>query len=100
MKFNLKPIYDLNIREKLIIAGTIILIVGYALYGIIIPPIAFQHKIAARQLAAQKKLMKTRGDKIRSLQRLENAFKKSKADVLETRTKFFTEEEALTFKRT
>jgi len=97
VKFNLKPIYDLNIREKLIIAGTIILIVGYALYSIIIPPIACQHKIAARQLTAQKKLMKTRGDKIRSLQRLESAFKALKTNVLETRAKFFTEEEALTF---
>jgi len=97
VKLNLKPIYNLNIREKLIIAGTIMLIVGYVLYSIIVPPIAFQHKIAARQLMVQKKLMKTRRDKIQSLQRLENVFKKSKTDVLEARTKFFTEEEALTF---
>ena len=100
MKINLRPIYNLNAREKLIIGGTIMLIVGYALYSIIVPPVIFHHRIARRQLAAQKKLMATRKDKMERLIRLESAFEKLKKSVLQNRLKFFnyfTKEDALTF---
>jgi len=100
MKINLKPLYNLNTREKLILGGVIMFIVGYVLYNIIVPPVIFHHRIARRQLGAQKKLMSTRKDKMERLIRLEGAFEKLKKDVLENRAKFFnefTKEDALAF---
>ncbi len=82
MKINLKPLYNLSTREKLIVGGVIMFIVGDVLYNIIVPPILFHHRIAHRQLGAQKKLMATRKDKVERLIRLESAFTKLKKDVL------------------
>lgn len=100
MKINLRPLYNLSTREKLIVGGVIMFLVGYVLYSIIVPPIIFHHRIARRQLGAQKKLMATRKDKMERLVRLENAFETLKKDVLRNRAKFFndfTKEDALAF---
>jgi len=100
MKINLKPLYNLNAREKLILGGVIMFIVGYLLYNIIVPPVIFHHRIARRQLSAQKKLMATRKDKMERLTRLESAFEKLKKEVLNNRAKFFsyvTKDDALAF---
>lgn len=97
MKFDLRVLYNLNIKEKLIIAVVILFIVGYVIYSLIIPPALYHYKIAKRQLYVQKHFIDARENKIKVLLRLKNNFEDLKRKSLERKRMFFTEEEALDF---
>lgn len=97
MKANLKILYNLNIREKLIIATTILLIVGYLIYSLIIPPTLFHCKIAKRQLSVQRCLIESKEKKTKNLLQLERSFEDLQRKMDAQKRTFFTEEEAVDF---
>ncbi|MFH1504663.1 MAG: type 4a pilus biogenesis protein PilO [Candidatus Omnitrophota bacterium] len=97
MKVNLKFLYNLNTKEKFIIAVMILSAVGYIIYSLIVPPALAHYKIAKRQYLVQKKLIKSREEKAKSLTRLKGIFEDSKARMLKKKNLFFTEEESADF---
>lgn len=97
MKLDKKTLYSLNIRERLIIAGTILFIAGYLVYNLIIPPVLYHCKIAKRQLYVQKNLIEAREKKTKELLRLKDSFKDLETNMLARKKMFLTDAEALDF---
>jgi len=94
MKLNLRVLYNLNLKERLIIAVTILSIVGYAIYILIIPPALFHYKIAKRQFLVQRNLIRSREEKTKNLLQFEKNFQSLQLKMSEQQSLFFTEEEA------
>jgi len=97
MKLHLRVLYNLNLKERLIIAVTILSIVGYAIYILIIPPALFPYKIAKRQFLVQRNLIRSREEKTKNLLQFEKNFQSLQLKMSEQQSLFFTEEEASDF---
>jgi len=97
IKVNLKILYNLNRKEKSIIAFMILIIAGYFIYNLIIPPVLFRYKTIKRQLNIQKHLIRSKEDKTRILLSLENNFESLHKKMDEQNEMFFTSEEVDSF---
>lgn len=97
MKVTLKALYNLNIKERLIIATVVLSAAGYLIYSLIIPPALYQHKIAKRQFYVQEHLIKSKQQKTEDLLRLKNSFEDLKRKSFEKKKMFFTDEGVLDF---
>jgi len=93
MVLNLKALYSLNLRERVIIAAAALLAVSYAVYALIIPPALLHYRIARRQLSVQQQLIKSREKKYKELLNLEKSFYDLEKRSAILREKFFNDEE-------
>jgi len=97
MKLDLKVIYSLNIREKMIIVVSIIGSICYLLYVAIIPDAWLYYKAAKQQYISQKQLVESRNKKVKDLTYLE----KDSNDLQKNRTlqeeRFFSSLESTNF---
>lgn len=95
MKINLKVLYNLNIKERLIIALVILSLTGYLIYTLIIPPVFYRYKIARRQFYVQQHLIESKEQKTENLLQLKDNFEDLKRSSFKKRNMFFTDEQAL-----
>ncbi|MFH1847570.1 MAG: type 4a pilus biogenesis protein PilO [Candidatus Omnitrophota bacterium] len=97
MKFRLNVLYNLNSREKFIIAGAVLVIAGYLLYSFIMPPALYSYQLAAKQFFVQEKLIDSRKKKTEQLLTVKDAFSELQKEMSERKDRFFTDDEAIDF---
>lgn len=93
MKPTLKTLYNLNLREQLILAGIILFVAGYLVYTVIIPPALYQYRVAKRQLSVQQNLLSARKKKVENLFRMKDSFENLKINIAGKKNSFFTNRE-------
>ncbi len=97
MKLNVKAAYNLNNREKIIIAVTIISAVGYIIYQVLIPGVIIQYQSARRQFLSQRTLIKSKQEKTNYLLKLEKKFDDLQSKITKQQDLFFNEQELTGF---
>ena len=93
MRLNLRILYNLGMRERLIIAAIILLIVGYLIYILLIPIGLYHYRIAKRQLYVQSHLIDSKERKTKNLLHLEKTFNDLQSEIVKREIIFFTESE-------
>lgn len=97
MKLNLKVLYNLNLKEQLILAVIIFFITGYLVYNVIIPPALCHYKIAKKQFSVQQRLLKARKEKIETLSLIKDSFEDLEMKIADKKNNFFTHNEVHDF---
>lgn len=98
MRYNLMNfIYKLGLCQRVIIEGTILLLIGYFIYTLIIPPQLLNLKAVKKQLLTQNRFLQSKKQKIKNLLVLKEEFSQLQAKAEESNRHFFTDDEAITF---
>ena len=97
MKLNLRILYNLGTRERLIFAATILLIIGYLIYILLIPPALYHLRIAKRQLYVQKHLIESKERKVKNLIQSEKAFNDLQTEIVKREDIFFADSDVADF---
>lgn len=94
---NMRVLDNLKIKERLIIAATMLFMAGYLMDSLIILPALYHYKIVGRQFYVQQQLIESRQRKTEELRRFKNNFEDVKRKSVEKKKVFFTDAQALDF---
>ena len=87
----------LNVRERIIIGGTVLLLLGYFIYSLIIPPQLLNLKAVEKQLLAQSHFLQSKKQRVENLLILKGKYDELRERTEENIQRFFTHDEVDTF---
>ena len=90
-------IYKLNLRERVIIGGLILILVGFFLYSLIIAPQLLNLKAVRKQLLIQSRFLQSKKERINQLLILKQKYNALQKRAGESNQRFFVDDEAVSF---
>ena len=90
-------IYELDLKQRLIIALALILLIGYFLYSFIISAQVLNLRSLRRQYVTEKNFIQSKKDKARNLLLFEERYKELQAKAYKNNQRFFSDEESIDF---
>lgn len=97
IKINPKPLYDLDNKQRILLWLSALILFGYSIYAIMIPPADARWRLAAKQLVAQKKLAASRQLKTRNVADVAKSFQSLQGKMFQWQQMFFSPDEADNF---
>ena len=85
-------IYKLNLRERVIIGGLILILVGFFLYSLIIAPQLLNLKAVRKQLFIQSRFLQSKENRIKQLLILKQKYNALQKRAGESNQRFFVDD--------